>query len=135
MSNDYGSINFSSNSPAPGTTAFRVDNINANSANTDVGMFNGLPSRYLIRSVVFLNPSAAMNNASFDLMPQPGGAGDKLINSFIVGALTSVNNYVFAALATMGGVSVRSESSLYLRNIIPEGSNQTLSVILNIQAV
>lgn len=114
---------------------FKVENVSANSANSDVGVFTGLPAKYFIRDCFFYNPSMALSNATFDLMGAPNGGGDHLITRFKVSALADSMQYTPAVLAVSGNQTVRTENTLYLRNVAPEGSPSTLSAMLEIQVI
>ncbi len=112
---------------------YTVPNINVNSANTDVATFTGLPSKYILRRIVVHTPSAAVTTATIDVRTAAGGGGTALVAAFNLSGLTTTASFVDATPTPTTTSTVRTETSLIIRNVTAEGSARTVSITLEIE--
>lgn len=124
-------------SPTPTVTRLTqtLSGVNANSANTDVGSFVGLPAKYIIRGLTFYDKSGSIVLATFSLFTGAGGTGTALVSAFLVNALTAASAIVDATLAVGATTAYQTAATLYLRNITAAGGAATVSCMLEIQVV
>lgn len=102
--------------------------VNVNSANTDVGTFTGLPSKYLVLSLRGFDASVSLTTATLDLRTASGGGGTAIVSAQALSALTAAAKV--AALTLAVTADYQTAATLYARNVTAQGAAATLSLLL-----
>ena len=105
--------------------------VNLNSLNTDVGIFSGLPAKYRTFRFTVYEASTSLTTATIGLYTAAAGGGTALIAPSALTGCTAATKFVDVTYTVSG--DYRTESSLYLRNVTPQGGAATATFRLEIQ--
>jgi hypothetical protein len=109
---------------------YRATAISVNSANTDVGTFTGLPSKYIVRRLTFDNASGTPTLATISLRTAASGSGSAIVSGQALAGLSSTAIFLDSTLAI--STNTQTANTLYLRNVVAAGSGITCDATLEI---
>lgn len=102
--------------------------INVNSANTDVGTLVGLPAKYRILRVFCYDATTSITTATIAIYTAAGAGGTALCSPQAISGLVDATTFVSLTLATGASTQIRTEATLYFRNVVAQGGAATISV-------
>ena len=110
---------------------YTITGIPINSANTDVGNFIGLPTKYRVRSLTAFDASGTPILGSLALYTAAAAGGTNLVAAATITALTAASKFFDFTLAVTA--DYQTATTLYLRNVIANAAAVTVSVRLEIE--
>lgn len=106
----------------------RLTGLNVNSANTDVGTFLNMPSKYRVVRLTLYDASTSLTTATIDLRTTTGGGGTAIVSAFAPTALTAASKFADATLAVTA--DYQTAATLTFRNVAAQGATATVSALL-----
>lgn len=107
-------------------------NFSLNSAGGEV-TFADLPAKYRVESLMAYDANAVPVLGSVGLFTATGGAGTTLMAATTLTTLTATAKMQSMALAAIAGTDYQTANTLFLRNIIAQGTALTVSFALTIR--
>ncbi len=104
--------------------------VDLNTANTDIFVFSGLPAKWRAFRFTGYGASVSLTTATIGLYSASGGGGSAVIAPSGLTALTASTKFTDVAFS-IG--DVHTETTLYLRNVVAQGSAATANFRLELQ--
>lgn len=106
--------------------------LNCNSAGTEL-TWTGLPAKYRIVALYAYDATATPVLATAGLFTATGGGGTTLVTAATMTALTAASKILSMTLAAATGTDYQTASTLFLRNVVAQGTALTVKFALTIQ--
>lgn len=115
-----------------GTLRQKRTAVSVNSALTDVAAFSGLPAKYIVTGFRVFDASTtlAASLATLGLYAASGGGGSAVVAPSTMTALSSATKVLGMTIALPN--TYQTSSTLYVRNVVANGSAATVTVQLEI---